>query len=1483
MSGSVGLCPGDALIGLDALRRPVSSVPRALRPVTDLVGQAGAVGARQVAAARRELRGPGRAHRRTWVGNGRAHIEVRAVHRPDGKSLARQLERRLEALDGVDWAKVNAVLGRVVVAFDEDANPLESLLGVVETAEEAHDVAQERFPRDRPPLPGDSEPLLRNLTALGADTVGLGVSVFGQLLRATPIPGELASVIALADSQPRVRHLLESRVGHPATDLGFALAGAAAQALGQGPLGLLVDIGHRANLVGEIRARQRSWDGREPELVARNGRPPVQPIETRARPVPLPRGPVERHADRVSLAAFGVFGLSLAATKDPRRAANTLTAAAPKAARLGREAFAAQLGRDLAKREVIVLDPSALRHLDRLDTVIVDRSAIMGERTLDPLADAFVARVRDAGYSLVVAGVDRKGRLRLGAERSMPGGDGLADSIRTLQREGRVVACISATADGALWAADCGIGLTSPASPPPWSADLVCGRGLEAPCRIVEAAAAARRASRRSTILAAGGSAVGGIGVLLGPGRGAAQRGLLPVNAAALLAEAAGTWSAAEVARRPRPVPTGLPDWHAMGIEETLAALRTSRTGLTKAAAAERATTAADDDAAPGPSNLASAVVAELANPLTPLLALGAGLSAAVGSVMDAALVGGVVAINAGISAAQRLRTEHSLEELTRATAVKATVARGGEFVETPADLLVVGDVVRVAEGEVVPADCRLLEAAWCEVDESSLTGESQPVTKDPEPVPDGAVGERRSMLYSGTTVVTGGALAVVVATGTATEAGRSVASVGDPPPSGVEARLHSLTTATLPVTLLSGAAVGVMGFVRRRPLREAVGSGVSLMVAAVPEGLPLLATVAQQSAAHRLSQHEALVRNPRTIEALGRVDLLCFDKTGTLTEGRIGLQRVSDGIVDEAVDALGPGRRAVLAAALRASPPSGDGEVLTHATDQAVVDGAAEVGVTAGDGLGGWEPLDEQAFEPARGFHAVLGRTPDGSWVAIKGAPEAMLARSSACRGPDGRRQPLDRRTRRRLEAEVDRLAQQGLRVLAVGERRWTGADELEEDQLRDLELLGFVALADLVRSTAAGAVRTLRRAGVDVAMITGDHPSTAEAIAAELGILNGGRVLTGPDLEHLGEAELGEALTDVTVFARVTPADKVRIVEAFQRAGRVVAMTGDGANDAPAIRLANAGVALGRRGTPAARAAADLIVTDDRIETIIDAIVEGRAMWARVRDALAILVGGNLGEVAFTLAGTAIAGRSPLNARQLLLVNLLTDMVPAMAIALQPPATASPESLLHEGPEASLGAALARQIALRAATTAGGATAAWLVASGTGRPSRARTVGLVAVVGTQMGQTIVAGRRSPVVIASALASAGLLVPIVQIPPISRFFGCTPLGPLGWATAVGSASAATGASIAVPWVASRVLDNRSSAASAPADEGSERDRGPAEPHVTGEDGGRDAAPGTRPRGAGRGRDGARGAGGRRRVIAAAQSSRRRQGDRASP
>jgi cation-transporting ATPase I len=249
---------------------------------------------------------------------------------------------------------------------------------------------------------------------------------------------------------------------------------------------------------------------------------------------------------------------------------------------------------------------------------------------------------------------------------------------------------------------------------------------------------------------------------------------------------------------------------------------------------------------------------------------------------------------------------------------------------------------------------------------------------------------------------------------------------------------------------------------------------------------------------------------------------------------------------------------------------------------------------------------------------------------------------------------------------------------------------------------------------------------------------------------------------------------------------------------------MTGDGANDAPAIRLANAGIALGDRSSPAARAAADLVVVDDRIETILAAIVEGRALWTSVRDALAILIGGNLGEVGFTVATTAITGASPLGARQFLLVNLLTDMLPAMTIALRPPAGRPPADLLQEGPDASLGSSLISQVTLRASATAGGALAAWTMARATGTTRRANTVALVALVGTQLGQTAVVGWRSPLVLASTAASGAALVIIVQTPGVSHFFGCRPIGPTGWGIAAGASAIATGGAVVAAWATDR-------------------------------------------------------------------------------
>ena len=670
------------------------------------------------------------------------------------------------------------------------------------------------------------------------------------------------------------------------------------------------------------------------------------------------------------------------------------------------------------------------------------------------------------------------------------------------------------------------------------------------------------------------------------------------------------------------------------------------------------------------------------------------------------------------------------------------TVRIAGGTERVPWDSLVVGDVIELEAGDTVPADSRLLEAENLEVDESSITGESLPVAKSVEATPGAPVPDRFSMLFEGASIAAGAAVALVVAVGVDTETGRSALAAGDPPASGVEQRLRHLTRMTLPVSLVGGAAVTGLGLLRGQPTRAAVGTGVSLMVAAVPEGLPALATLAQVAAARRLAGNNALVRNPRALEALGRVDQICFDKTGTLTQNSISLVLVSDGTDGQPSMSCTDGR----------SSHSRCGDPARRRPPTAT-------------GCFPMPPTRRSSTVPARPPSSMPTASPVGSGsTRSRSSPAAATTRSSA--GIRGGKRMISRQGSARSGAaavqslaswRLDHATRQGgahgpsrrgrpagpsrAAVLAVAEadRRRRRPSSTPTRSPCDLELIGFVALADPVRPSAAAALRDVAAAGVHVAMITGDHASTAEAIAAELGMLNGGRVHRRRRSRAAGRRRTRQDRSVTSsVFARVTPSQKVRIVESYQRIGRSVAMTGDGANDAAAIRLADAGIALGGgTGNAAARAVADVVVTDDRIETIVDAIVEGRAMWESVRSAVAILVGGNLGEIGFILAGTAIAGSSPINARQLLLVNLLTDMAPALAIALREPPDRTPERLLHEGPDASLGDSLLREIAIRAGTTAVGATAAWTAASLTGTPTRARTVALAGLVGTQLAQT--------------------------------------------------------------------------------------------------------------------------------------------------
>ncbi|GHH84800.1 cation-translocating P-type ATPase [Streptomyces capitiformicae] len=1037
---------------------------------------------------------------------------------------------------------------------------------------------------------------------------------------------------------------------------------------------------------------------------------------------------------------------------------------------------------------------------------------------LHPLAHHLVRAARECGEVRLVGGPPGLHR-RFGLPEAAPTGHRrTAALVRSLQAEGHGVAVVAARTQRAFARADLAVGVLGSGRHVPWDAHVA------APPDVVHllltAVPEARRLGVLCTRLEGGGALVGSALGLLVPRPGAWARARLVSDAMTIAGIAAGFWAGRRLHTRRAPAAMEPTPWHAMTVRQVMARLGTTSRGLDETEAVRRRQVEGRDRPA-GAATLLGRFVEELANPLTPVLAIGGGISAALGSVVDAVLIGGVLGTDALVGGVQRQKADQAAERLVEATSVRVRVRRPdrSDAVEAAAEHLVRGDVIELEPGDSVPADCRVVRATGLETEESSLTGESQTVLKGSAPTSARVVADRTSMLYQGTTVAAGHAVAVVVATGTATEAG-SAAETGpedEAPASGVERRLKALGRWFLPMSVASGVVLFAVDLLRRRPLGAALGSAVSLCVAAVPEGLPFVATVAELAAARRLSTRDTLVRGASTIEALGRTDVLCFDKTGTLTEGRISLQQVSDGVERSSPDRLGPALRRVVAAAALAGP-QGPASSLPHPTDRAIAAGAELLGAAPVRAAGlpdeAWDRVTELPFEPGRGFHAVLGRSGDRARIVVKGAPEVVLARCDRIRR-DGGSVPFDDRAREDFDAEIDRLARQGLRVLAVAEhvlpkdapRDDTAlADfaDVSDENLDGLCLLGLLGLADPVRATAAESVRRLATAGVHIVMVTGDHPSTAAAIARELRPEEEPRLMTGVELDALDDASLARALPGVTVFARVTPAHKVRIVRALRSAGRIVAVTGDGANDAPAIRIADVGIALGSRATPAARSAADVVVTDDRIETIVDAIVEGRAMWASVRKALGILLGGNVGEIVFTLATSVLTGRSALNARQLLLVNLLTDMLPAMAIAARPPADHATDRLLTEGPEASLGAALTRHIRLRAVVTTAAAAAAWVVARATGTRGRADTVALVALVSSQLFQTLADAGRDPVVAAAVVGSLVVLGLVVSVPGLSHFFGSRPLGPVGWTIALASAAG----SVALPSVARSVASS---------------------------------------------------------------------------
>jgi cation-transporting P-type ATPase I len=1440
----------------------------------------------------------GHHQRRIYHADGRAHLELRTHDPIDLEAFSDAVAQAFAEMPGVHWTEINAVLGRLVIAYDEDICSVEMLVRILENVEGRFHLDEQPLVNGGPDHPGDAEPIARTMVRIGADALGVVLGTTLRMVRKEPSEGgfDLAALMSVVENTPHIRRHVSKRIGHAAADVGLGITNAFVQAIGSGPITPLVDIPYQYVRLQEALARHRTWREREPGLFAHPGRAEDRDLEVYTRPNRTPDGPIERYADDAWQVSLGGFAVGLADTQDFKRAVTPLLDALPKPARFGREAYCAQIGRALSRRGVLILDPKPLRRLDRIDFVVIDDDLLFTDTldlervvpvepiewseahhqacmlfdpdepdktctagpwklipadrlktrqitkrwrekaraltkahprsgpalallrddrlialfetryTLNPAAEQLLATVRRGRFVFILATDDDVLARDFGPDRCVAKGKDLVHEIRHEQRDNHVICLLARGACPALSAADLSLAFPTADGPLPWSADLMGYADLDEATFLIEAAIEARRISQQSVTLAGAGAGIGAFSAIQGLKHTPPGRITLAVNSASLIAMGNGLRAAAALDRRIRPVHTSGPPWHAMPSARVLDALDSRDHGLTSAEALKRQKEPPLERSRR--LALAQSIFQELANPLTPVLAVGAAVSAVVGSVTDAGIVGAVIGVNALIGGVERYKAEQVIADLARREVDTVNVLRDREEVVIESSTLVPGDVIWLESGDVVPADCRILEAEFLEVDESSLTGESLPVTKGPELSFASALAERSSMLFEGTAIAVGEVKAVVVATGEDTEMRRAVHRTArdSPPRSGVEARLEDLTDLTLPFATTSGALMMSFGILRRQKLQELVGPAVNLAVAAVPEGLPLLATAAQLSAARRLSHRGVLVRNPRAMEALGRVDVVCADKTGTLTEGRIRLHSIDDGQTTQTISQLDTTHCSVLAAALRSTPEEPDEGILPHATDRAVVEGARRVQMTATEDRPSWRRVEELPFKSDRGFHAVLGRTEEGHLITVKGAPEEVIPRCSR-RLNDGSTTRLDARGRARLFKQVDRLAGEGLRILAIAEKTDTqiNGKRFSEDDVEKLTFLGFVALSDPLRETSRQAVQLLHEAGVDVLMITGDHASTAARIAVDVGLSRENGILTGAELDRMDDEALDEAINHIKVIARATPNHKVRIVESLQRKGRVVAMTGDGGNDAPAIRLADVGIALGQQSTSAARDSADLVVTDERIETIVDAIIEGRAMWASVRDAVSILIGGNLGEVGFMVTSGLLSRTPALNARQLLLVNLFTDVAPAMAIALRPPPEVTPETLLKEGPEASLGGALNRDILWRAIITGSAGVGSWLFARTFFMKNAASTVGLLSAVGAQLGQTLVAGKPSKPVLAASIGSALGLLAIVQTPGLSQLFGCQPLGPRGLLTAAGATGLATAASLVAPAVAEQV------------------------------------------------------------------------------
>ncbi|MEH2940328.1 cation-translocating P-type ATPase [Lawsonibacter sp. JLR.KK007] len=852
-------------------------------------------------------------------------------------------------------------------------------------------------------------------------------------------------------------------------------------------------------------------------------------------------------------------------------------------------------------------------------------------------------------------------------------------------------------------------------------------------------------------------------------------------------------------------------DWHSRSAAQVMNEVNSRSQGLTEREAAQRLGTYGPNQLAqPQPPSLLIRILGQLKDPMILVLLAAAALSLLASGGedwLDGVIILVIVVVNGIISITQEDHAQQALEELRRMSSPQASVLREGVPHRVAASALVPGDVILLEAGDQVPADARILECSRLQADESAMTGESVPVEKqavDRLPA-DTALGDRSNMLISGTLITAGRGTAVVVATGMETQMGQIAGLLlesgeGDTP---LQKRMGEISRSLSFLCLSVCAVMFGVGLFQGKGLLDMFLTAVSLAVAAIPEGLPAIVTIVLALGVQRLADRNAIVKKLPAVETLGCAGVICSDKTGTLTQNRMTVQQVW----------LTPGARrrdAMLAGALcsdarlawKAGAPTASGDP----TEGALVVAAARDGVDQARELEHWPRVGDIPFDSSRKLMTTIHIDPEGGWVAlVKGAPDVLLDRCVST--PKGPMTPQDRA---RALAANEEMAGKALRVIAVARKKLRSLpQELEPRMVESgLTFLGLFGLMDPPRPEVKAAVAKCHLAGVRPVMITGDHRATAIAVAKELRIAQPGDwSVTGAELDFMPQDLLEQDIEKFAVFARVSPEHKMRIVQAWQKRGQVVAMTGDGVNDAPALKAADIGCAMGKTGTDVAKGAADMILTDDNFSTIVAAIEEGRGIYSNIRKAIHYLLSCNIGEIFTIFAATLLGfGQMPLVPVQLLWLNLVTDSLPALALGVEP----VEEGVMEEEPRSASAGLFDKKFSLRLAwqgLMVGGLTLAAyflgftrLAAPGM-EGAAANTMAFATLTLCQLFHAfnVRSEDRSlfdqgmlsnPAMNRAFLAGLAMQLSVLLIPPLQGVFSVTPMTPAQWCTVLALAAA---------------------------------------------------------------------------------------------